>query len=66
MFPSFDIFQLNERGQVMWKRFETSSTNANEIVEKLMLKSPGDYLILNQSSGEIVVLHPPLLDCCVS
>lgn len=65
MFPSFDIFQLNERGQVMWRGFETSGTKANETIKKLMLTTPSDYLIFNQSSGEKVVVHPTLLECCV-
>jgi hypothetical protein len=54
--PSFDIFQVNKRGQVLWQGFAVSGKEANETVQKLMQTSPSDYLILDQSSGNKVVV----------
>jgi hypothetical protein len=56
MFPSFDVFQIDERGRVIWKGFVESVLAARMTIQELMQVSPSDYLILNQSSGERLVV----------
>jgi hypothetical protein len=52
MFPSFDVFQINEHGRVVWKGFVESVVAAKATIRGLMLASPSDYLILDECSGE--------------
>jgi hypothetical protein len=60
MFPSFDVFQIDEHGRVVWKGFVESLLAARATIQNLMQASPSDYLILDQSSGQrIVVPKPP-------
>jgi len=56
MFPSFDVFQIDEHGRVVWRGFVESLLAARATVQKLMRANPGDYLILDQSSGERLVV----------
>jgi len=56
MFPSFDVFQLDSKGQVLWKGFGESFTAAKATTRKLMAASPGDYLIVDQSTGQKIVV----------
>jgi hypothetical protein len=52
MFPWFDVFKLDSSGQVLWKGFGESFMAAKATTQKLMVASPGDYLIVDQSSGQ--------------
>ncbi len=56
MFPTFDVFQLDSKGQVLWKGFGESFTAAKATTHKLMVATPGDYLIVDQSTGQKVVV----------
>jgi DNA topoisomerase VI subunit B len=56
MFPSFDVFQIDGHGRVVWKGFVESVVVAKATIRRLMLVSPSDYLILDQSSGERLVV----------
>ncbi len=58
MFPSFDVFKLDSNGQVMWKGFGESFTAAKATTHKLMVATPGEYLIVDQSTGQKVVMTP--------
>lgn len=58
MCPSFDVFQIDDHGRVVWKGFEENLLAAKATIQKLMQASPSDYLILNQVSGQkLVVPH---------
>jgi hypothetical protein len=56
MFPSFDVFQIDEDGRVVWKGFVESVLAAKATIRQLMLTTPSDYLILDQSSGGRLVV----------
>jgi hypothetical protein len=56
VFPSFDVFKLESSGQVLWKGFEESFRAAKATTQKLMVASPGDYLIVDQCTGQKVVV----------
>jgi hypothetical protein len=56
MLPSFDVFQIDEQGRVVWQGFVESMLAARKTIQRLMLASPSDYLILDQSSGERLVV----------
>jgi hypothetical protein len=56
MFPSFDVFKLDSSGHVLWKSFGESFTAAKATTQKLMVASPGDYLIVDQATGKKVVV----------
>lgn len=56
MFPSFDVFQIDEHGRVAWRGFVESVVAAKATIRRLMLASPSDYLILDQSSGDRLVV----------
>ena len=58
MSRSFDVFEIDEHGEVLWRGFVESLLAARSEIQKLMQAAPSDYLILDQSSGEkIVVPH---------
>jgi|HubBroStandDraft_3_1064219.scaffolds.fasta_scaffold501369_1 hypothetical protein len=59
MFPSFDVFQIDDDGRVVWKGFVESVLAAKATIQKLMQACPSDYLILNQFSGERLVVPRP-------
>ena len=62
MFPSLDIFKTYSDGSVVWCGTENSFIAAKRRVEKLALLSPGEYLILNQLTGDrIRVMLPNVL-----
>lgn len=56
VFPSFDVFKLDSNGQVLWKGFGESLPAAKATTQKLMVASPGDYLIVDQATGKKVVV----------
>jgi hypothetical protein len=58
MLRSFDVFEIDEDGGVLWRGFVESLLAARATIQKLMQASPSDYLILDQSSGKkFVVPH---------
>ena len=56
MFPSFDVFQIDDHGRVVWRGFVESLLAARATIQQLMQADPGDYLILDQSSGQRLVV----------
>jgi hypothetical protein len=53
---SFDIFKIQPSGQVRWQGTQESFLTAKRHIQKIMLSSPGQYIILNQITGDKVVL----------
>jgi hypothetical protein len=57
MYPSFDIFKVDPTGQVEWQRACESVAVAKTSIQKLVLASPSDYLILDQTNGQRIVIQ---------
>jgi hypothetical protein len=57
MIPYLDIFRI-ESGGVLWCGAVTTVETAQERIQKLADSSPGSYLILNQSTGQRIVVTP--------
>ena len=58
MFPSLDIFKIDSGGNVIWSGAVESVDAARARIRKLALSSPGEYLILNQNTGNRVHVTP--------
>ena len=56
MIHSFDIFKIQPGGQVCWQGTQESFLTATKHIQRIILSSPGQYIILNQITGEKVVL----------
>jgi hypothetical protein len=59
MIHSFDIFKIQPSGQVSWQGTQESFLTAEKHIQKIILSSPGQYIILNQITGDKVVLGQP-------
>ena|ERR1700722_18491937 len=57
MIPYLDIFRIESSG-VLWCGAVTTVETAQERIQKLADSSPGSYLILNQTTGERIVVKP--------
>ena len=55
MIPYLDIFRIESSG-VLWCGAVTTVETAQERIQKLADSSPGSYLILNQTTGQRVVV----------
>jgi len=53
---SFDIFRIEDGGHVLWKGTQESFVRATEYVQRMSISYPGQYIILNQITGEKVVV----------
>jgi hypothetical protein len=56
MFHSFDIFRIEDGGHVLWQGTQESFLRATKYVQRIIMSSPGQYIILNQITGEKVVV----------
>lgn len=52
MFYPLDIFKTDSEGGVLWRGAAEDFVAAKKYVEKLALSAPGEYLILNQRTGQ--------------
>jgi hypothetical protein len=59
MVPSFDIFQIDLIGDVLWRDTAESVVGAKVSIEKLATSSPGEYLIFDQKTGLRVLVTLP-------
>jgi len=57
MIPYLDIFRIESSG-VLWCGAVTTVETAQERIQKLASSSPGSYLILNQTTGQRIVVTP--------
>jgi hypothetical protein len=55
MIPYLDIFRIESSG-VLWCGAVTTVETAQERIQKLADSSPGSYLILNQTTGQRIVV----------
>jgi hypothetical protein len=56
MTPPFDIFQTETSGGVRWLEAAATLEDAKARVEELAARSPGEYLLLNQKTGNKLVI----------
>jgi hypothetical protein len=52
MLPSLDIFKTLSDGSVLWRGAVESVEAAKARIQTLALSSPGEYVILNQHTGD--------------
>jgi len=52
MFSPLDIFKTDSDGGVLWRGAAEDFVSAKRCIEKLALSAPGEYLILNQRTGQ--------------
>jgi hypothetical protein len=55
MTPPFDIFQLETHG-MQWLGSAATLEDAKARVQELAVRSPGEYLLLNQKTGNKLVI----------
>jgi hypothetical protein len=58
MFHPLDIFKTASDGGVLWRGAVASIEAAKARIQKLALSSPGEYLILDQNTGQRVLVTP--------
>jgi hypothetical protein len=54
MFASLDIFKIISGDEVLWRGAAETFVAAKLRIQRLALSSPGDYLILDQHTGDRV------------
>jgi hypothetical protein len=52
----FDIFRIETNGGVLWIESAATLENAKARVQELGMRSPGEYLLLNQETGNKLVI----------
>jgi DNA-binding NarL/FixJ family response regulator len=58
MLPSFDIFKVESNG-LRWVEAAVDLERATARVKALAASSPGEYIILDQNTGEKISIKPP-------
>jgi hypothetical protein len=58
MTAPFDIFQAETSGDVLWLESAVTLEEAHARVQELAAHSPGEYLLLNQKTGDKIVIKP--------
>lgn len=58
MLPPFDIFKVDSSG-LRWMEVAADLERAKARVKLLAASSPGEYIILNQNTGEKISIKPP-------
>jgi hypothetical protein len=56
MFQPLDIFKTDSDGSVLWRGAVESLVAAKLRIQRLALSSPGEYLIVDQLTGEHVLV----------
>ena len=59
MVPSFDIFKIDSIGNVLWRNAAESLAAARVSIETVARSSPGEYLIFDQKTGQMVLVTLP-------
>ena len=58
MLPPLDIFFKMEDGTYVWKAPAESLAHAQAKIKELAAKSPGEYMIFSQTTGNKVIVKP--------
>jgi hypothetical protein len=53
----FDIFRTETNGGVLWIESAATLQDARARVQELGMRSPGEYLLLNQETGNKLVVR---------
>jgi hypothetical protein len=59
MIPAFDIFLMESDGGTLWCGSAASFEEAQTQVRERVASSPGNYIILNQQTGNKLVIECP-------
>jgi len=54
----YDIFHKESDGGLLWREAVETMEHVEKRVRELMTKSPGEYLIVNQQTGQRFVIKP--------
>jgi hypothetical protein len=54
MFYPLDIFKTNSDGSVLWRGAAANLVAAKARINKLAVSSPGEYLVLDQHTGNSI------------
>src|SRR5689334_13223028 len=60
MLPPFDIFRIEDNGEVVWIRSADDLKTARVAVEKLMAASPHKHIIHSDKTNNDLVIKPPM------
>src|SRR5690349_19099411 len=60
MLPPFDIFRIEDNGEVVWIRSADDLKTARVAVEKLMAASPHEHIIHSDKTNNDLVIKPPM------
>jgi hypothetical protein len=52
----FDIFQAESDGSVLWLESAATLEDAKARIQQLAVRSPGEYLLVNQETGNKLVI----------
>jgi hypothetical protein len=55
--PSLDIFKIDPGHGVLWRGAVKSLVAANARIQMLALSSPGEYLILDEDTGQRILVN---------
>jgi hypothetical protein len=59
MLDPFDVFKVERNGNVRWLRAIPDLERAKSYVNRVLgIAAPADYLILNQRTGERIIIQP--------
>jgi hypothetical protein len=58
MFYPLDIFKTYSDGSVMWRGAAETFIAAKAYIKELAASSPGEYLVLDQTTGSRVLVTP--------
>ena len=56
MFQPLDIFKTDSDGSVLWRGAVESLVAAKLRIQRLALSAPGEYMILDQKTGQRVLV----------
>jgi hypothetical protein len=56
----FDIFQTDATGNIVWRESAATLHDAKARIRKLGTRSLVEYVVLNQKTGDKVVIRPDL------
>lgn len=60
MFHPLDIFKTDLDGGVLWRGAVENVEAAKARIQMLAISSPGEYLILDQKTGQRVLVTPDI------
>jgi hypothetical protein len=56
--PPFDLFMIETSGSFRWVAATSTIEDAKTRVQELAVKTPGEFILLDQRTGNKMVLKP--------